>query len=348
MRTLPAVILAAVLLFVAAIHPTLAADSIPTTSGFSGYALVSPGYFNIESNLIVAGAPLLDDVGPAQINSIFSSPSSETAPALTVGGELNYTFASTRTQLYFGNRIEDVLRLDIAVGLGLRQELAGGSILSASLITTPLELEVWADPYVVGENRERTNLNFPGARLRWGNILNTDLELTATVRQYRFDDEKSGAWLVEQGQLDPGQLHLLDRGGDRMTLQALYRIEKSKHRFEPAIRYINDDHDGAALAKAGYSLQLTYLYLSPKVVLDANLIYGVQQADDVHPVYGKVLDTERWGTALTAFILIKKFKTSRLSVVITGEVFWEDANIDFYDSRVASISAGLLWRHNRR
>lgn len=348
MRTVPALLLATVLSTVAAINPVLAEDGIPATSGYSGFVLVGPGYFEIESNLIVEGSPLLDDVGSVQVSSIFSSPSAETAPALMVGAELNYTFAATRTQLFFGNRLEDILRLDIAVGFGLRQELADGSILSASLLMTPFDLEVWADPFIVGEDRERTELDFPGARLRWGSILNTDLELTATIRQYRYDDEKSGTWLVDQEQLDPGQQHLLDRDGDRMTLQALYRIEKGKHRFEPAIRYINDDHDGAALAKDGYSLQLTYLYLSPKVVLDTNLIYGVRQANDVHPVYGKVLDTERWGTAITAFIPIKEFKTSRLSVFVTGEVFWEDANIDFYDSRVVSISAGLLWRHKRR
>ena len=76
MRILPAVTLAAVLSFVAAIHPALAADSIPTTSGFSGFVLVSPGYSNVESNLIVTGSPLLDDVGSAQVNAIFSSPPS--------------------------------------------------------------------------------------------------------------------------------------------------------------------------------------------------------------------------------------------------------------------------------
>ena len=80
----------------------------------------------------------------ARIDSIFASPQSQTVPALLVAAELNYTFASTRTQLFIGNRLEDILRFDIAVGLGARQELPDGSIIAASVLTTPLDLEVWA------------------------------------------------------------------------------------------------------------------------------------------------------------------------------------------------------------
>jgi hypothetical protein len=347
MRVVPAVLLTAVLTIAAAIHPALAVDSIPTTSGFSGFALVGPGYFNVETNLIVTGPPLLDDVGISRIDSIFASPQSQTAPALLVGAELNYTFASTRTQLFVGNRLEDILRLDLAVGLGARQELPDGSIVAASVLTTPTDLKVWSDPYVEGEDRSETKVDFPGIRLRWGRMFNTGLELTATTRRYRHDSENSGDWLIGQGRLTPEQQPLLNRDGDILTLQALYRIDSAQHRFEPAIRYYDDDHDGAALAKKGYSLQLTYLFRSPKVVIDTNVIYGQREADVTHPIYGEVLETDRWGAAVSAFIPIKAFASSRLSIFITGEIFQENANIDFYDARVSSLSAGFVWRHKR-
>lgn len=327
--------------------PVLAQDDIPKTSGFSGFVLAGPGYFNVESNLIVAGAPLLDDVGNTQIESIFDPPSAQSAPAFLLGGELNYTFAGTRTQLFFGSRLEDLLRLDIAFGLGVRQALPDESILAASLLLTPAELKFWSDPYVEGEDRVRTGLNFPGVRLRWGRILRTGLELTATARRYRHDAEKSGEWLIGEGRLDPDEQPLLDRDGDVLRLQALYRIDVKRHRFEPAVRYVNDAHDGAALANEGYSLQLTYLYLSPKVVLDANLLYGKRKADEAHPVYGEVLDADRWGVALTAFIPVRLFKSSGWSVFAGGEVFRENANIEFFDSRISALTAGLIWRHRR-
>jgi len=151
-----------------ACHSIVAQDDIPKTSGFSGFALLGPGYFNVEHSLLVTGAPLLDDVGTPQIESIFDPPPSGSAPALLVGFELNYTFSSTRTQLYLGSRLEDLLRLDILIGLGVRQELPDSSILAASLLLTPLELKYWSDPYIEGEDRKRTGLYFPGIRIRWG------------------------------------------------------------------------------------------------------------------------------------------------------------------------------------
>ena len=326
-----------------------AVDNIPKTSGFRGFFLAGPGYFNVKSNLIVKGPPLLDDVGNTRIDSIFAPAKSQTAAGLLLGGEINYTFADTGTQIFFGNRLEDMLRLDLAFGLGLRQEIGNAGILAASVLTTPAELEVWSDPYVEGEDRTSTEVNRPGFRLRWGRVFNTGLELTLTERDYRHDAENSGDWLIEQGRLDPDDQPLLSREGEVWLAQMLYRIDtgNKRHRFEPAIRYNKDDHDGAAMANEGLTLKMTYLYRTPKFVLDANVMLGSREADAVHPVYGQTLDWDRYGVALTAFIPVKWGNKSRWSVFVGGEVFRENANIDFFDTQVASINAGVLWRYNR-
>ena len=127
--------------------------------------------------------------------------------------------------------------------------------LSLDRLLTPLELKFWSDPYIEGEDRTKTDLDFPGVRLRWGRILDTGLELTVTARWYRFDDQKSGDWLVDQGRLNADEQPLLDRDGRVLRVQALYRIVRERHRFEPAIRYVNDAHDGKAIANQGFSLQ---------------------------------------------------------------------------------------------
>ena len=118
-------------------------------------------------------------------------------------------------------------------------------------------------------------------------------------------------------------------------------------RFEPAIRYAYDNHKGGAIANSGFSLRLTYLYFSPKVVLDVNLGYGKRKADEAHPVYGEVLDANRWGVALAAFIPVTLFEKSGFSVFVGGEVFRENVNVDFFDSKIASLNVGLIWRHRR-
>jgi hypothetical protein len=334
-------------LFAVAHTPALAQDDIPATSGFSGFILFGVGYVNVESNLIVTGAPLVSDVGSTTIESIFAKPQSGSSAAVPTAGELNYTFAGTRTQLFFGNRLEDVLRLDVVFGLGVRQELPDASILAASVLFTPALLKLWSDPYIEGEDRQRTELNFPGFRLRWGRILRTGLELTVTDRFYGFDEEKSGDWLISEGRLDPDQQPLLERDGYVLRLQALYRVDVRGHRFEPALRYVNDKHKGAAIANSGFSLRLTYLYRSPKIVLDANLALGQREAEQAHPVYGKVLDTDRFGAAFTAFIPVRLFGKSGWSVWASVEFFKENANIDFFESSAGSVMAGFAWRHRR-
>jgi hypothetical protein len=328
--------------------PVSARDKIPTTSGFSGYFLLGLGYVRVESNLIVTGAPLVGDVGKPQTESIFASPPAGTAGALPTAGEINYTFAHTRTQLFFGNLLEDVLRLDVVFGLGLRQELPRSSIIAASLLGTLADLKFWSDPYIEGEDRQSTDLNFPGFRLRWGRILGTGFELTLTDRFYRFDDEKSGQWLLDEGRLDPSEQDLLDREGDILHIQALYRIDKPGHRFEPAIRLVRDHHKGEAISNDGYSLRLTHLYMHPKFVLDTNLVFGSRKAKETHPVYDQTLETTRLGIAMTTFVPIRLFDRTGWMIWVTGQAFKENANIDFFDSSAISVMAGLGWRHGRR
>jgi hypothetical protein len=334
-------------LLVTAGYPILAAEKIPETSGFSGFVLFGVGAFNVESNLIVAGPPLAGDVGNDRIDSIFDRPSSQSAAATPLVGEFNYTFAKTRTQLFLGNRLEDILRLDVAFGLGVRQELPGDSILALSVLGTPLEMKVWSDPYVEGEDRVETKRDKPGARLRWERIFKTGLQFTATYRQFQHDQERSGDWLIDEARLNPAEQPLLNRNGDVSILQLLYRIKVAKvHVFEPAVRYQKDNLDGAAMRNDGYALALTYLYLTPKLVLDVNLLYRDLGSDATHPVYDEVLEGKRYGVGFTAFYDL--FKKPGWRAWAGAEYFREDTSIEFFDAKASSVMFGAIWRHARK
>ena len=315
-----------------------AQDEIPQTSGFSGYVLVIPGVFVISNSLLASGAPLLDDVGTKQIASIFAGPESNLAPALPVAGELNYTFGNSRTQLFFGNKFEDIIRLDVAFGLGVRQDIGDAGILAANFLFTPLELKFWSDPYIEGEDRVKTELNFPGFRIRWGRIFQTGLEVTATARQYRHEDERSGEWLVDQGRLNANQVPLLNRDGEFLRFKALYKIKlKQQHRLEPAIRYTIHNHQGDAMANNQFSLLLDYFYLTKKMILDAKIIYGKRKADAIHPVYNEILEGNRYGVALAALFPVNLFNSKGWNILASAEYVNEDTNIDFFDSNLTGL-----------
>ena len=100
------------------------------------------------------------------------------------------------------------------------------------------------------------------------------------------------------------------------------------------------------MANNGPSVQLTYLYLTPKLVVDINLLFHSYEAKEIHPVYGQVLDAKRWGATITAFWDL--FKAKRWRVMLSAEYISEDANIDFFDSRVSAAHVGVVWRYRRQ
>lgn len=334
-----------------AIAPALAQpDDIPETTGFSGYALLSGAYFNVATNIIVGSEPItLDPVSDSTIESIFEAPTFRSTPGVMGGGEVNYTFGKSRTQIFLGNRLEDLLRMDVVFGLGVRQQFGKAGIVAASFLFTPVDLQHWSDPYVEGEPRESTYVDLPGFRLRWGQVFGTGLEITIDDRFYEYQEETSGDWLVDEGRLAPEDRALLNRDGDILRIQALYRIDVAKrHRFEPAIRWVDDYHKGRAIANDGFTAQLTYIFRSPKVLIDANLVVGQRDTKEINPIYDTDMNSTRWAVGFTAFVPVKKFKSSVLSVLVGAEVFEEDVNVDFYDSTVRFATVGLIWNHLKK
>ena len=88
--------------------------------------------------------------------------------------------------------------------------------------------------------------------------------------------------------------------------------------------------------------------MTKRMLIDANLTYGFRTARETNPIYGRTVETNRIGASVTAFIPLRKFSNSLLSAFAGGEIFNEYANVDFYDSSLAMVMVGVLWRHNRQ
>ncbi|MEE4111366.1 MAG: DUF2860 family protein, partial [Desulfobacteraceae bacterium] len=147
---------------------------IPQDSGFSGFINLGVGAVTAESNTIAGNS--LATIGKERIDSLTGSPDSENDVIPLINGELAYTFASTRTQVYLGNSLEDFIRFETATLAGVRQELPDKSILALSSVFSAIATEVWADPYVVGRDRTETDRTSSGLRLGYDKILGSDFE----------------------------------------------------------------------------------------------------------------------------------------------------------------------------
>ena len=87
-----------------------AIEPIPEESGFSGFLSIGGGYSRVKSNMIAGNT--FGDVGHRSVDSLTDSPDSSSAGSFQFNYDLRYTFASTRTQLFLGTDLKDLIRFD--------------------------------------------------------------------------------------------------------------------------------------------------------------------------------------------------------------------------------------------
>jgi hypothetical protein len=312
-------------------------DRIPQQSGFSGFAFVGAGSTSRETNMIatVGGTEVADE----RIDSLNDGPDSERYGKLLVDFGLSYTFADSRTQIFGGTELEDFLTQDSTYGIGVRQGIGNAGNLRASFIaSTPVE--TWEDPYLVGADREETDVKSSGMRLGWEHIFGSGLELTYSKRAIELDDELSGTALG----LSAAQRALLDREGDLKQLKVGYFWQPSAdHVVTPSLSHIDYDLDGDAMAMDGYQAELNYAYTGLQSwEFMVNLLVGKLESDEDNPLYGKSADLDRLGMSLAATYK-EPFGLQNWRVRAALSYGEEDSNIDFYDTSINSFSLGMLY-----
>ncbi|WP_455219506.1 DUF2860 family protein, partial [Kaarinaea lacus] len=201
----------------------LAFTAIPDESGFSGYVLAGGGYTKTSSNMIVGTDTT--DLTSASTDSLLDSPATKSAFTTTILGKLDYTFASTRTQLFVGQLFTDYIRYDVINTLGVRQETETAGTIGAGYVISGFVTRVWQDPYVVNVDRVETDRKQAGWRISWEKIFNSQIMFQYTQRKIELD-EKSG---TTQLLLTPQDAQLLDRNGDLHELLISYEWELSEN-----------------------------------------------------------------------------------------------------------------------
>jgi hypothetical protein len=320
--------------------PAYSITPIPQDSGFSGFINLGAGAVTAKSNMIAGNN--LTTIGKKRIDSLTDSADSENDVIPLISGELAYTFASTRTQLYLGNSLEDFIRFETATLAGVRQELPDKSIVELSYVFSAIYTEVWADPYVVGQDRTKTDRNSSGLRLGYDKILGSDFEIKFTWRGIELDDERSG--LTQLG-LPPDQAKLLDREGDSYEFEVIYpfRFKQGKHILAPALSYRRMELDGEAMANDHYQGQLTYAYVGNPLSISSNLLFAVADADKTNPIYLEKREDVIYGLSIAVFY--RNFlDVQGLSLVGSAAGFRSDSNIDFYDTTIGLLGLSVLYR----
>ena len=232
-------------------------------------------------------------------NSLNDSPDSQSTAIVLVPFSLQYTFASTRTQLFLGTDLTDLIRFDLAQQFGVKQEIGRLGLLQGGILFSGIPAKVWKDPYVVDKNRKETSRTSNGGRLAWDRIFGSQLQLQYTYRKIDVSSEKSGDFLG----LTRAEKNLLERDGDRHVGEVLYRFRfGKKHTLNPAFIYSYNDRDGDAMKNDAYDFQLTYGYGGDTSTFTGNASIGrALIISDRNPIYDKKQDDDRYGIQGTLY-----------------------------------------------
>ena len=332
-----------IIMLLASVNLATALEPIPVKSGFSGFIRPGAGYMRYKSNMIASFLGF--DLSDERTDSLTDSPDAQSTAITLVPFQLNYTFASTRTQLFVGTDLRDLIRFDLSQQLGIKQEVGRFGLLQGGVLFTGIPAKVWKDPYVVDQNRNETRRTNHGARVVWDRIFGSYLQLQYTYRNIDLGNEKSGEFLG----LSSSERDRLDRNGDRHVGEVFYRFNfAKKHRLVPQFIYARDDLDGDAMTNDTFDFQLTYAYIGNPIVFTANGFIGTADYDKRNPIYGRTRDDDRYGLQGSLFYQNpwgwKLFGSNPMSFFVNAAYLDVDANIDFYDQEAILATGGVFFR----
>jgi hypothetical protein len=325
------------------VYPATALEPIPKESGFSGFIRPGAGFMRFKTNMVASFFGF--DLSDKKINSLEDSPDAQSSGVALVPFSLEYTFASTRTQLFIGTVLTNLIRFDYAQQAGIKQGIGKLGVLQGGVLFSGIPAKVWKDPYVIDQNRDETRRTSNGGRLVWDRVFGSQLQVQYTYRKIDVGNEKSGEFLG----LSASDRNRLDRNGDRHVGEALYRFNfAKKHMLAPTFIYARDDLDGAAMANDTYDFQLTYAYLGDPFVITANGFYGKADYDKRNPIYGKTQDDDRYGVQGNVFYKNpwgwSLFGSNPMNFYVNAAYIDIDSNIDFYDQKAILVTGGVFLR----
>jgi hypothetical protein len=333
---------AAALFLLVGTNAVLALDPIPQSSGFSGYIQPGAGYLSIKSNTVAK--VLSFDLSDKSINNLNDEPDAESGAIFTVPFKLAYTFAGTRTELFLGTELGDLLAFDTAQQLGIKQAVGSLGVFQAGFLYSD-RIKVWRDPYVTGSNRDATGRKNMGGQVVWDKVFGSNLELEYSLRKVDITNEASGNFLGLTG----ADRDRLDRNGTVHRASAGYGFKfGNRHSLTPQVQFFYEDLDGEAMANTGVDLQLTYVYAGDPISLVLNGYAGEADFDKSNPIYGKTRDDDRYGVSASVYYKNPwgwRFLGSEpMQFFVTGAYVAVDSNIDFYDQEAVLGLAGVAFR----
>ena len=308
--------------------------------GWSGQFNLGAAGGQVESNLLAEIGGFGIDLGHEDLTD-FGSPGSEDIIMPVADIEFGYTFGNGQTRISLANDNSDLVNFDRSSAILIQHDSASwGSVEAGLFSASAVETRVWENPYQLDGDRDDTELAVTGVRVVWDSVLDSGLQIRASLRERDLDEERSG----QGSELNESERASLDRNGDIAQLELSYLFNVGTgHQLRPGIRVIDRDLDGDAMAQDGVSLGLVHQYAGNGVIWQGELSYAQLDADATNPVFDKKNDMDRV-IFIGALLFPGAFGWEKWIPNLSVAYSYEDSDISFYDAKVWMISAALMRR----
>ena len=227
---------------------------------------------------------------------------------------------------------------------GFKQDLTDGTILRAAVLPiSPLEQETWEDPFVVDQDRDRTDISSWGFKLVADNIAGSGFNLRGGFIRQQINNERSGEFLISQpaSTLTIDDLDDLDRDTYVYRLTAQYSLRVAPRvRLLPILRYIRGDAEGDANSFHGLTPQLSLQYFGNQLQIALNASVNREWYDKTQPVFDKTRKDYNFG--LFAILGYKyPFGWKNFRIDWFNAYSKSTSNIDFYQSSTFVTALGI-------
>lgn len=330
----------------------MAIEPMQKEAGWSGFALLGAGHLNYKNNE-VAGSDEIDVKNKRIDNRGSGSSKSTVIPAIT--GVVRYTFESKKTEVFIGNTLEDYLRLDTSMSLGIRHEYKQVGILGMRLLATTMPTSVWTDPLATGVDRQETDRSSLGMAFKWERIMNSNFEVDFRHRNIKFDTDNNGASLVNNGlagtsagsngevYITSAQQELLKREGTEDSLELLYTwIINQTNFLVPSMKYTVSNRDGESRDYNEAEFKVSYAHISSKWTVASSIFAGSSFYESNNPVFTKKQDASYIGVGINATYK-KPFGWKDWGINANLYSSKSDSDIDFYDSELFIATLGMVY-----
>jgi hypothetical protein len=297
---------------------------------------LNTGYVSSQSNLSVS-----DD--NKVISDIYSEAESSNSFIAFPLARLQYTTQDLKTQFFFGNSRDQISISQFQFEFGITHQFENkGKLTVAYFPQLPLFNETWQDPYLVGQDRIKTDENTQGGRFELSRIAGSPLTVKYAFALSSVENDKSGeSWFENGAGLTAQELQSLQRDSQyhRVAIETMFPIY-SKVFLKPVLQYTVRISDGDSESYEDYDFQLGFLIFNGRHTSITTINIGSSAYKQENPIYNMKQDSLNAGI-FSIYNYAEAFNWKPVTFTLIVGYSQKDSDITFYDESGLIVSTGL-------